>query len=46
VCRRTLARAREIDRKRLAKAVDDFDSGRVRNLLAPVHAGDGGRAAA
>jgi hypothetical protein len=46
VRRLALARARELDRKRLAKAVDDFDSARVRNLLAPVLAGDGGRAVA
>ena len=36
VRRRAVARARELDRKRLVKAVDDFDSARVRNLLAPV----------
>jgi hypothetical protein len=33
---RALARAREFDRKRLAKAVYDYDSSRVRNLLAPI----------
>jgi hypothetical protein len=44
VRRRAVARARELDRKRLAKAVDDFDSARVRNLLAPVLAGRGRRA--
>jgi len=33
---RALVRARDFDRKRLAKAVYDFDSARVRNLLAPI----------
>lgn len=33
---RALARARAFDRKRLAKAVYDYDSARVRNLLAPI----------
>ena len=45
VRRRAVARAGELDRKRLVKAVDDFDSARVRNLLAPVLAGGGRRAA-
>lgn len=31
-----LARARDMDRQRLAKALRDFDSARVRNLLAPI----------
>lgn len=33
---RALARAKELDRRRLAKAVYDFDSSRVRSMLAPV----------
>jgi hypothetical protein len=33
---RALARARKLDRRRLAKAVYDFDSSRVRSMLAPV----------
>ncbi len=33
---RALARARELDRKRLSKAVYDYDSSRVRILLAPM----------
>lgn len=33
---RALARAKKLDRRRLAKAVYDFDSSRVRNMLAPV----------
>ena len=33
---RALARAREFDRKRLAKAVYDYDSSRVRKLLSPI----------
>lgn len=42
---RALMRARELDRKRLAKAVYDYDSSRVRNLLTPVLE-DNGRSAA
>jgi hypothetical protein len=33
---RALARARSMDRSRLAKAVRDYDSARVRRLLEPV----------
>ena len=33
---RALERARELDRRRLAKAVYDYDSSRVRNLLTPI----------
>ena len=36
VRRRALEQARTLDPKRLAKAVDDFDSARVRNLLSPI----------
>ncbi len=42
---RALKRAREFDRKRLAKAVYDYDSSRVRNLLTPILE-DNGRSAA
>jgi hypothetical protein len=42
---RALMRAREFDRKRLAKAVYEYDSSRVRNLLAPMLE-DNGRSAA
>ncbi len=42
---RALMRARELDRKRLAKAVYDYDSSRVRNLLTPILE-DNGRSAA
>ena len=45
VRRRALEQARTLDPKRLAKAVEDFDSARVRGLLAPVLSG-GDRAAA
>jgi len=37
---RALARARQMDRKHLAKAVYDYDSARVRKLLDPVLKGD------
>lgn len=43
---RALSRARNMDRKQLAKAVHDFDSARVRKLLAPVLSDDAGRQAA
>ena len=33
---RALKRAHELDRKRLARAVYDYDSARVRNLLTPI----------
>lgn len=46
VRRRALERARGLDRKRLARAVRDYDSARVRKLLAPVLAPDGERVAA
>jgi hypothetical protein len=45
VRRRALEQARTLDPKRLAKAVDDFDSARVRSLLSPI-LGDSDRAAA
>lgn len=43
---RALARAEEMDAKRLSKAVHDYDSARVRRLLAPVLDGDNVRLAA
>lgn len=43
---RALSRARSMDRKRLAKAIHDFDSARVRKLLAPVLSDEAGRQAA
>jgi hypothetical protein len=46
VRQRALAKAQHMDRRRLAKAVEAFDSARVRSLLAPVLAPDSGRAAA
>lgn len=41
---RALARAREMDDKRLAKAVKDFGSARARRLLEPVLSGEVARA--
>lgn len=43
---RALDRAREMDRKRLAKALDEYDSARARKLLEPVLSDDSGRLAA
>lgn len=39
VRRRALEQARTVDPKRLARAVEDFDSARVRSLLSPILAG-------
>jgi hypothetical protein len=43
---RALARAEAMDAKRLSKAVHDYDSARVRRLLAPVLEDDSARRAA
>jgi len=43
---RALARAGELDRRRLQKAVEDYDSARVRKLLAPILASGSDRFAA
>jgi hypothetical protein len=43
---RALERARNMDAKLLRRAVRDYDSARVRKLLAPVLSHDGGRQAA
>ena len=43
---RALARAEEMDTKRLSKAVHDYDSARVRRLLAPMLEDDSTRLAA
>jgi len=43
---RSLTRARDMDTKRLSKAVHEYDSARVRKLLAPVLADDETRLAA
>ena len=43
---RALARARQMDRKRLTKAVYEYDSARVRKLLEPLFKGDEARQAA
>ncbi len=43
---RALARAADMDAKRLSKAVHDYDSARVRRLLAPVLEDDNARLAA